>query len=152
MRESIKRWMEGVIYLFWPQLHLCDPGGVHHGSGPAQVLYQALPLGRQAHKAAALGVKWCVDTVLKVLWRWYFRPLLFLLAKHPQVHKSGSLPASKCPCREMYSAFNKLRPTLHTAHSEVTAIFTFEYKQISSDPVIKQMWPLTDHSPLLSIF
>lgn len=49
--------MEGVVYLLWPQLHLCDPGRVHHGFGPAQVLYQALPLGRQAYEAAMLGVK-----------------------------------------------------------------------------------------------
>lgn len=61
--------MEGVMYLLWPQLHLCNPGRVHHGSGPAQVFYQALPLRWQAHEAAALGVKRGVDTVLKVLGR-----------------------------------------------------------------------------------
>lgn len=92
-----------------------------------------------------LGVKWGVDTVLKVLGRWYLRPLLFLLSKHPQVHKGGSLPASKCPCREKYSA-----STLHTAHVQVTVILTFEFKQISSAPEIKQMLPLADHSPLRS--
>lgn len=106
-------WTEGVVYLLWPQFHLCDPGRVYHGFGPAQVLYQTLPLGRQAHKAAVLGIKWGVDTMFKVLGRWYLRPLLFLLAKHPQVHEGNSLPASKCPCREKYSSFNKLHSTLH---------------------------------------
>lgn len=84
-----------MVYLLWPQLHLCDPGRVHHGFGPAQVLYQALPLRRQAHKAAALGVEGGVDPVLKVLGRRYFRPLLFLLAEHPQVLEGNSLPALK---------------------------------------------------------
>lgn len=97
---SIKSWMEGMVYLLWPELHLCDPGRVDHGFGPAQVLYQALPLGWQAHKATVFGVKWGVNTVFKILGRWYLRPLLFLLAKHPQVHKGDSLPTSKCPCRK----------------------------------------------------
>lgn len=58
-----------AAYLLGPQLHLGDPGRVHHGSGPAEVLYQALPLRWQAHKAAVLGIERGVDTVLEVLGR-----------------------------------------------------------------------------------
>lgn len=99
---------EGAAHLLWPQLHLRDPGRVHHGFGSAKVLYQALPLRWQAHKAPMLGIERGVDTVLEVLGRWYFRPLLLLFAKHSQVHQGDSLPTSKCPCREEHLAFGKL--------------------------------------------
>lgn len=101
-------WKRVEAYLLWPQLHLCDPGRIHHGFGPAQVLYQALPLGWQAHKASLLGVEWGMDTVFEIFGGWYFRPLLFLFAKHPQAHQGGSLSSSKCLCREKYPAFHKL--------------------------------------------
>lgn len=100
---------EGMAYLLWPQLHLCDPRGVHHGFGPAQVLYQALPLCGQAHEAPPLGVEGRVHAVLEVLGRRYFGPLLFLFAEHPQVHRGDSLPPLKRPCGEKHSAFHKLR-------------------------------------------
>lgn len=87
-----------VLYLLWLQLYRGDPGGVHHRLGPAQVLYEALPLGRQAHEAAPLGVEGGVNPVLKVLWRRDLGPLLFLLAEHPQVREGVSLPGSTRPC------------------------------------------------------
>lgn len=128
-----RSWSRSAAYLLWPQLHLCDPGRVHHRLGPAKVLYQALPLRWQAHKAAVLGIEWGVDAVLKVLGRWYFRPLLFLLAKHPQVHVGDSLPASKCPCGEEHSAFlvNCARHATPKMYHYLQS-WHFENKQISS--------------------
>lgn len=99
---------EAMMYLLWPQFHLCDPRGVYHGFGPAQVLYQALPLCRQTHETPPLGVERGMDAVFEILGRWYFRPLLFLLAEHPQVHRGDSVPSWKCPCREEHSAYHKL--------------------------------------------
>lgn len=81
------------MYLLWFELHWCYPGWVDHGPGPPQVFYDAVPLGWQAHEAATLGVERRVDPVLKVLWRRYFRPLLFLLAEHRQLF-------AREPCRD----------------------------------------------------
>lgn len=106
---------EEIMYLLWPQLHLCDSRGVHHGFGPAQVLYQALPLCRQAHETPPLGVEWGMDAVFEILGRWYFRPLLFLFAEHLQVHRGDSVPSWKCPCGEKHSAFHKLHSVYASA-------------------------------------